>query len=207
MAATVHVGAGSGPNGHYYEAGDVPSSSSIGRPTLPVQERANGSGGNHSPAPGDTGSHLLLLFIILVVINLIVILGNILVIVAFYKSAKLRNVTNIFIVSLATADLLLGIFVLPYALMFEVSLLYVSLIASPVGPLGWGSGNCAPDFGRLIYAHIIIIIISYTTPMRGWLAPFGAGSPAPAESPPRAQRFRRPEASKVRRVGRRRLCF
>lgn len=170
-AAAVHVGLGGGPNGHYYETGDVPpssssppspSSSSIGRPALPVREQreANGSGGNDSVAPGDTGSHLLLLFIILVVINLIVILGNILVIVAFYKSAKLRNVTNIFIVSLATADLLLGIFVLPYALMFEVSLSLSLFLVRDCGPtrLG-GSGNYAPAFGRLIYAHIIIIII------------------------------------------------
>lgn len=65
--------------------------------------------------------HLLLLFALLVLINLIVIFGNILVILAVYATAKLRNVTNIFIVSLATADLLLGVFVLPYALMFEVS--------------------------------------------------------------------------------------
>lgn len=67
-------------------------------------------------------SHLLLLFALLVLINLIVILGNILVILAVYLSAKLRSVTNIFIVSLATADLLLGVFVLPYALLFEVSI-------------------------------------------------------------------------------------
>lgn len=66
-------------------------------------------------------SHLLLLFALLVLINLVVIVGNILVIVAVYATAKLRNVTNIFIVSLATADLLLGLFVLPYALTFEVS--------------------------------------------------------------------------------------
>lgn len=66
--------------------------------------------------------HLLLLFALLVLINLIVILGNILVIVAVYASAKLRNVTNIFIVSLATADLLLGVLVLPYALVYEVSI-------------------------------------------------------------------------------------
>lgn len=65
--------------------------------------------------------HLLLLFALLVLINLIVIFGNILVILAVYATAKLRNVTNIFIVSLATADLLLGVFVLPYALTFEVS--------------------------------------------------------------------------------------
>lgn len=65
--------------------------------------------------------HLLLLFALLVLINLIVIFGNILVILAVYATAKLRNVTNIFIVSLATADLLLGVLVLPYALTFEVS--------------------------------------------------------------------------------------
>lgn len=66
------------------------------------------------------GQHFLL-FALLILINLIVIFGNILVIVAVYASAKLRNVTNIFIVSLATADLLLGLLVLPYALMYEVS--------------------------------------------------------------------------------------
>lgn len=70
---------------------------------------------------GEVKGHLLLLFALLVLINLIVIFGNILVILAVYATAKLRNVTNIFIVSLATADLLLGVFVLPYALMFEVS--------------------------------------------------------------------------------------
>lgn len=68
------------------------------------------------------GGHLLLVFALLVLINLIVILGNILVIVAIYATAKLRNVTNIFIVSLATADLMLGVFVLPYALTYEVSI-------------------------------------------------------------------------------------
>lgn len=67
-------------------------------------------------------THLLLLFALLILINLIVILGNILVILAVYATAKLRSVTNIFIVSLATADLLLGLFVLPYALAFEVSI-------------------------------------------------------------------------------------
>lgn len=73
-----------------------------------------------------TSQLLLLLFVLLIFINLIVILGNILVIVAVYASAKLRSVTNIFIVSLATADLLLGILVLPYALVYEVSLLFFS---------------------------------------------------------------------------------
>lgn len=85
---------------------------------------------HHRPSVTDTEAiissnevegNLLLLFALLVLINLIVILGNILVIIAVYATAKLRNVTNIFTVSLATADLLLGIFVLPYAVMFEVS--------------------------------------------------------------------------------------
>lgn len=80
-----------------------------------------------SQQPSSSGQQhnllLLLLFALLVLINLIVILGNILVIVAVYASAKLRNVTNIFIVSLATADLLLGVLVLPYALVYEVSVL------------------------------------------------------------------------------------
>lgn len=66
------------------------------------------------------------LFALLVSINLIVICGNILVILAVHASAKLRSVTNIFIVSLATADLLLGLFVLPYALVYEVSSVLVS---------------------------------------------------------------------------------
>lgn len=80
------------------------------------------TGHSDAPTAANSGSHLLLLlFVLLALINLIVILGNILVIVAFYATAKLRNVTNIFIVSLATADLLLGLLVLPYALMFEVS--------------------------------------------------------------------------------------
>lgn len=67
-------------------------------------------------------SHLfIVLFALLALINLIVIFGNILVIVAVYATEKLRTITNIFIVSLATADLMLGLFVLPYSLLLEVS--------------------------------------------------------------------------------------
>lgn len=123
-------------------AGDnglLPSASSIGPDLLPAIGLLNGPNSSYSnfnsgqanqseqaskstsSLLSDNKSHLLLLFVLLVLINLIVILGNILVIVAFYATAKLRSVTNIFIVSLATADLLLGLLVLPYALMFEVS--------------------------------------------------------------------------------------
>lgn len=85
------------------------------------QHESQTANNNFQESFSEVKSHLLLLFALLVLINLIVILGNILVILAVYATAKLRNVTNIFIVSLATADLMLGVFVLPYALTFEVS--------------------------------------------------------------------------------------
>ncbi|XP_076367320.1 octopamine receptor in mushroom bodies [Tachypleus tridentatus] len=59
-------------------------------------------------------------FVILGTINLTVISGNLLVILSVFISAKLRTVTNFFIVSLAVADLLVGIVVLPYSMTLEV---------------------------------------------------------------------------------------
>lgn len=100
-----------------------------------LQQPADETGTTISEAPNGgallatSNGHLLILFALLILINLTVILGNILVILAVYFTAKLKSVTNIFIVSLATADLMLGIFVLPYALIFEVSKL---LLSAPV---------------------------------------------------------------------------
>nr|XP_006823182.1 PREDICTED: probable G-protein coupled receptor No9-like [Saccoglossus kowalevskii] len=54
------------------------------------------------------------------VLNLMVICGNILVILAVGISRKLRSVTNHFIVSLAMADLLLGVSVLPFSATLEL---------------------------------------------------------------------------------------
>ena len=51
---------------------------------------------------------------------LIVIFGNIMVITAVKITSKLRGATNLFIVSLAWADLMLGIIVLPFSAMYEV---------------------------------------------------------------------------------------
>ncbi|KAK6185856.1 hypothetical protein SNE40_008002 [Patella caerulea] len=50
----------------------------------------------------------------------VVVAGNILVVAAVLTTRKLRTVTNIFIVNLACADLLLGIFVLPFSAALEV---------------------------------------------------------------------------------------
>lgn len=71
-----------------------------------------------------TKAHLHVAFVcLLALINIIVILGNVLVILAVAATSRLRSVTNIFIVSLAIADLLLGSLVMPSAVLFEVSLL------------------------------------------------------------------------------------
>lgn len=63
---------------------------------------------------------VVLSVILLVIINVMVIFGNILVILSVFVSQKLRTSTNYFIVSLAVADLLVGIAVLPYSLTLEV---------------------------------------------------------------------------------------
>lgn len=57
---------------------------------------------------------------VLAFINVLVIVGNCLVIAAVFCSHKLRSVTNFFIVSLAVADLLVGLAVLPFSATWEV---------------------------------------------------------------------------------------
>ncbi|XP_049880656.1 octopamine receptor Oamb isoform X2 [Pectinophora gossypiella] len=57
---------------------------------------------------------------ILALIDVLVIAGNCLVIAAVLCSSKLRSVTNLFIVSLAVADLLVGVAVLPFSATREV---------------------------------------------------------------------------------------
>ncbi|XP_024085622.1 octopamine receptor Oamb isoform X2 [Cimex lectularius] len=60
------------------------------------------------------------LLTLLGVVDLMVIVGNCLVIAAVFISSKLRSVTNLFIVSLAVADLLVGLTVLPFSAVREV---------------------------------------------------------------------------------------
>ena len=61
------------------------------------------------------GSLLALAFL-----NLMVVAGNLLVVMAVFVHSKLRTVTNLFIVSLACADLMVGILVLPFSATLEV---------------------------------------------------------------------------------------
>lgn len=67
-----------------------------------------------------SGPWILVTLIVLAIVNVMVVLGNVLVILAVYHTSKLRNVTNMFIVSLAVADLMVGLAVLPFSATWEV---------------------------------------------------------------------------------------
>jgi len=61
----------------------------------------------------------------LIVLDLLVVVGNSLVVTAVFTHAKLRrSTTNRFIVSLAAADLMVGLLVLPFSSANEVSSLH-----------------------------------------------------------------------------------
>lgn len=68
---------------------------------------------------------VIVILVILGVINFAVIGGNLLVIASVFISTKLRTVTNFFIVSLAVADLCLGLVVLPYSISLEVLKIWI----------------------------------------------------------------------------------
>lgn len=68
---------------------------------------------------------ILTSFIVLGIINVVVIGGNTLVIMAVFLYTKLRTVTNLFIVSLAVADLFVGVAVLPFSTTYEVLHIWV----------------------------------------------------------------------------------
>jgi len=60
----------------------------------------------------------------LICLNLVIIVGNVMVIMAVFTHSKLRSMTtNKFIVSLAVADLMVGLVVLPFSSANEVSTL------------------------------------------------------------------------------------
>ncbi|XP_015604205.1 octopamine receptor Oamb [Cephus cinctus] len=67
-----------------------------------------------------SGSGIVVTLVVLAIVNVMVVLGNVLVILAVCHTTKLRNVTNMFIVSLAVADLMVGVAVLPFSATWEV---------------------------------------------------------------------------------------
>jgi octopamine receptor len=87
------------------------------------------------------------------IICLVVIFGNIMVILAVRMTHKLRGATNIFIVSLAWADLMLGIVVLPFSAMYEVFSIWI------FGPV-WCSIWLAVDVWMCTASILHLVVIS-----------------------------------------------
>ena len=93
-------------------------------------------------------------FAVLVLINVLVIGGNILVISAVFSSSKLRSVTNLFIVSLAVADMSLGVMVLPFSITVAVFNTW------PFGPI-WCSIWLAVDVWLSTASILNLVVISF----------------------------------------------
>lgn len=76
---------------------------------------------NTSLAEGNSGLELNWAALLIVMVIIPTIGGNILVILAVWLERKLQNATNFFLMSLAVADLLVGLLVMPIAL---ITILY-----------------------------------------------------------------------------------
>jgi hypothetical protein len=66
--------------------------------------------------------------LILLVFPLLTVFGNVLVVMSVYRERSLQSVTNYFIVSLAIADIMVAILVMPLAVYVEVSELELQLL-------------------------------------------------------------------------------
>lgn len=74
--------------------------------------------------------------LILILFPILTLFGNILVILSVCRERSLQTVTNYFIVSLAIADLLVAVVVMPFAVYFLVSL---KIYGQPFGWAGTGA--------------------------------------------------------------------
>lgn len=67
-----------------------------------------------------TGTLIALPVVTLILFDLVVVVGNSLVMVAVHTLPRLKATVNIFIVSLAASDLAIGLLVLPFSSAYEV---------------------------------------------------------------------------------------
>lgn len=71
--------------------------------------------------------------LVLVLFPIFTLFGNVLVILSVYRERTLQTVTNYFIVSLALADLLVAVVVMPFAVYVLVSsLLFIPYLSAPI---------------------------------------------------------------------------
>lgn len=70
--------------------------------------------------PGYALHHIILIAILVSVIMVIIVFGNLLVVVAIATDRQLKSIQNWFIASLAVADLLLGLVIMPFSLANEL---------------------------------------------------------------------------------------
>lgn len=78
--------------------------------------------GNNSttPVPPATSAGLIVESFLFGVLSLVILAGNTLVCTAIYKNRKLRTKTNYYLVSLAVADIMVGLFSVPYWVYFRL---------------------------------------------------------------------------------------
>jgi adenosine receptor A2a len=62
-----------------------------------------------------------------ILVAVVAVFGNALVIIVFYRERRLRRRTNYYIISLAIADLLVGLLGIPFAILASVRFASVSL--------------------------------------------------------------------------------
>ena len=101
-----------------------------------------------------TSLEFILPTVTLGILNVAVIIGNSLVIAAVFTSAKLRTTTNGFVCSLAVADLLVGLMVLPFSNANEVLRYWV------FGPI-WCSVWLAVDVWLCTASILNLVAISF----------------------------------------------
>lgn len=89
---------------------------------LPVIDRFNLSA-NSSNSTSASSSEKNYWALVLVVFPFLTLFGNVLVILSVYRERSLQSATNYFIVSLALADLLVAVLVMPFAVYVLVSIL------------------------------------------------------------------------------------